>query len=281
MMRFFLFALLLANVVMLLVLQSFRPSGMEPERLALQQHAERVSVQARDKAAVPTAAPATTEASASAASSAPPTPTPSSAETSVLASAAAPASKAPAASTVPAAQVAKAPAAAPASASPPVSPVPAPKRAPGKCVEVGDFNAQVAGKFESALPQLALPVLPVKRVVQPSPSQIVMLPPQASEAAANRRVAQLREQGFKDVSVIRDGSVRRWGISLGVFSKPELADAQLAALKQAGVSDARIEEHPLNASRLAYQLVGLDQAGSDALKALLSGFAGAALRDCP
>ena len=39
---------------------------------------------------------------------------------------------------------------------------------------------------------------------------------------------------------------------------PELADAQLAALKQAGVSDARVEEHPLNSSRLAYQLVGLE-----------------------
>ena len=43
-MRLFLFALLLANVVMLLVLQSYRPPGLEPERLALQQHAERVTV---------------------------------------------------------------------------------------------------------------------------------------------------------------------------------------------------------------------------------------------
>jgi hypothetical protein len=157
----------------------------------------------------------------------------------------------------------------------------APRRAPGKCIEVGDFNAQTAAKFESALPQLSLPVLPVKRVVQASPSQIVMLSPQASEAAANRRVAQLREQGFKDVSVMREASARRWGISLGVFSKPELADAQLAALKQAGVSDARIEEHPLNSSRLAYQLVGLEADAGDGLRKLVSGFAGVTLRDCP
>ena len=104
---------------------------------------------------------------------------------------------------------------------------------------------------------------------------------QASEAAANRRVAQLREQGFRDVSVIRDTSPRRWGISLGVFSKPELAEAQLAALRQAGVSDARVEEHPLNTSRFAYQLVGLDDGSGDALKKLLAGFTGTALRDCP
>ena len=161
------------------------------------------------------------------------------------------------------------------------TPPPAPRRAPGKCVEAGDFTAQTAAKFESALPQLSLPVLPVKRVVQASPSQIVMLPPQASEAAANRRVTLLREQGFKDVSVIRDATARRWGISLGVFSKPELADAQLAALKQAGVTDARIEEHPLNSSRLAYQLVGLESTATEGLKKLLSGYAGTALRDCP
>ena len=247
-MRLFLFALLLANVVMLLVLQSFRPSGLEPERLALQQHADRVTLQAPVNGAASAAAP-----------SAPSAPTAS-------APAAATDSAAPAAPAVPA-------------TSPSLAP--SPKRAAGKCIEAGDFNAQTAAKFESALPQLSLPVLPVKRVVQASPSQIVMLPPQASEAAASRRVAQLREQGFKDVSVIRDASVRRWGISLGVFSKPELADAQLAVLKQAGVSDARIEEHPLNSSRLAYQLVGLDAPATDGLKKLLAAYAGAVLRDCP
>ncbi|MEO0316844.1 MAG: putative exported protein [Pseudomonadota bacterium] len=241
MMRLFLFALLLANVVMLLVLQSFRPSGVEPERLALQLHAERVSVQKAGKEAAPP--PISPSSPSSPSSSDPP----------------------PAAASVP-----KAPPAAM-----------APRRAPGKCIEVGDFNAQTAAKFESALPQLSLPVLPVKRVVQASPSQIVMLSPQASEAAANRRVAQLREQGFKDVSVMREASARRWGISLGVFSKPELADAQLAALKQAGVSDARIEEHPLNSSRLAYQLVGLEADAGDGLRKLVSGFAGVTLRDCP
>ena len=59
MMRLFLLALLLANVVMLLVLQTFRPSGLEPERLALQQHAERVTVQPPGKGAksVDTATP--------------------------------------------------------------------------------------------------------------------------------------------------------------------------------------------------------------------------------
>ncbi len=209
-MRLLLLALLMANVVLLLVLQSYRPSGLEPERLALQQHAERVTVQEPGK---------------------------------------------------------------------PLPPLP--PRAQGKCIEVGDFHASTAEKFEAALAQLSLPVPPVRRVLQAAPSQIVMLPPQASEAAASRRVAQLREQGFKDVSVIRDAGPRHWGISLGVFSKPELAEAQLAALKQAGVTDARIEEHPLNASRLAYQLAGLEGEAADGVKQLVSAFADVSLRDCP
>ncbi len=215
-MRLFLFALLLANVVMLLVLQSFRPSGLEPERLALQQHAERVTV------------------------------------------------------------------AEPGKPLPPLAPVSsAAQSAPGKCVEAGDFNAEAAAKFESALAKLALPALPVRRVVQAAPSQIVMLPPQASEAAAGKRVAQLRELGFKDVSLIRDAGPRHWGISLGVFSKSELAEAQLAMLKQAGVTDARIAEHPLNASRVAYQLPALEGEAADGLEKILSNFADVALRDCP
>ncbi len=250
-MRLFLLALLLANVVMLLVLQSFRPSGLEPERLALQKHADRVTVQAAGK------------------------PTPS----ATTLTSASPAAAGGSAAGTPGASIASIASSAPIAPASPLPPVPV--RAPGKCIEAGDFSAQTAARFEPALAQLSLPVLPHKRVVQASPSQIVMLPPQASEAAANRRVAQLREQGFRDVSVIRDASARRWGISLGVFSKPELADAQLAALKQAGVSDARVEEHPLNSSRIAYQLVGLDDGAGNALKKLLAGFSGTALRDCP
>ncbi len=234
MMRLFLFALLMANVVMLLVLQSFRPSGLEPERLALQKAADRVTVISPNAANA--AKPATSAAS------------PTMAAPAIL---------------------------------PTAPPAPKATRAPGKCVEAGDFTAQNAEKFEASLSRLSLPELPVKRVVTPPPSQIVLLPSQASEAAANRRVAQLRELGFRDVSVIRDASVRRWGISLGVFSKPELAEAQLAALRQAGVTDARIDEHPLNSTRLAYQLVGLGDDAMAGLKKLASGFAGIALRDCP
>ncbi len=218
-MRLFLFALLLANAVMLLVLQSYRPPGLEPERLALQQHAERVTVAEPGKPlpSLPSATSATS----------------------------------------------------------------APQPEPRKCVEAGDFNAQSAAKFEAALAKLSLPTPPVRRMVQAAPSQIVMLPPQPGEAAANKRVAQLREQGFKDVSVIRDAGARHWGISLGVFSKPELADAQLAALKQAGVTEARIEEHPLNASRVAYRLPALEGDHADRLKQVMSEFAGVGLRDCP
>jgi hypothetical protein len=110
---------------------------------------------------------------------------------------------------------------------------------------------------------------------------MVMLPPQASEAMAQQRVAQLKALGFKDVSVIRDEPARRWGVSLGVFNRLELAEARLSALRQVGVSDARVEEYPFNSARLAFQLGELDASTRVTVSGLLSGMAGVSLHPCP
>ncbi len=157
-------------------------------------------------------------------------------------------------------------------------------RAPGQpeaCVEVGDFSSQAAERFESQLARVTLPSLPQKRQVVPPPSNLVFLPPQANEAAAQRRLAQVRELGFSDVAVIREPVERRFGLSLGLFTSLGLAEARLKALREAGVTDARIEEHPLHSARYAYQLRGLDPTALSTLREVQSAFAGTALRDCP
>jgi len=155
-----------------------------------------------------------------------------------------------------------------------------PKPAP-PCLEAGEFTQAEANKFEATLASLSLPELPRKRLVLASPAQMVMLPPQASEAMAQQRVAQLKTLGFKDVSVIRDEPARRWGISLGVFNRLELAEARLSALRQVGVSDARVEENPFNSARLAFQLGELDASTRVTVSGLLSGMAGVSLHPCP
>ena len=153
-----------------------------------------------------------------------------------------------------------------------------PKQAP--CTEIGNFNSTVAAKFEARLARLKLPTLPAKQMVQPPTSSLVFIPPQPDEAGANRRLAQLRTLGFNDVSVVKEPASRRWGISVGLFSSGELAFAQLESLKKAGITDARIEEHPINSARFAYRLQGLAMDDKPELKAMLSDFPGVEIRSC-
>ena len=229
-MRLFFFLLLLANLAALLLMQAARDGGTEPERLARQVNAERVTV--IDPASRPTAATAAPE------------------KTSQAAAASAP-------------------------ATPPVT------AGAGGCVEIGDFNAMTAASFEQELSRLSHTGIPQRRVVQAAPSQLVYLPPQGGEAEASRRLAQLREMGFADSAVIRDEAARRWGISLGRFTRTELAQAHLEKLRAAGVNDARIGEYPANSTRYAYRLPGVDAASGARLAAAAANFAGVTMRRCP
>ena len=225
-MRLFFFLLLLANVVVLLITQAASDRSREPERLALQVNAARVTLDyASGK---PGAAP-------------------------------------------------------PVAAKPQPVPAAAPAPAGGStaaCIEIGDFNTQTAASFEQDLSRLSHTGVPQRRVVQAAPSQLVYLPSQGSEADANRRLARLREMGFADSAVIRDDPARRWGISLGRFTRTELADAHLQKLREAGVNDARIAEYPANSTRFAYRLAGVDSAGGARLAAAAANYPGVTMRRC-
>ena len=227
-MRLFFFLLLLANVLVLLVLQAVRDRGTEPERLALQVNASRVSL------------------------------IDASGRTAAAASTATPAPK-----------------------NPPPAPATLPNEAVSTCVDIGDFNTQTAASFEQDLSRLSHTGIPQRRVVQAAPSHLVYLPPLGSEAEANRRLAQLREMGFADSAVIRDDPARRWGISLGRFTRIELADAHLEKLRNAGVADARIVEYPANSTRFAYRLSGVNAAGGARLAAAAANYSGVTMRRCP
>lgn len=148
------------------------------------------------------------------------------------------------------------------------------------CIELGDFNTQTAASFEQQLAKLSSKPTPERRLVQAASSQQIFIPPQSSEEAANRRLAQLRTLGFTDSAVIRDDSARRWGISLGRFTRPELAEAHLDKLRAAGVTDARIGEYPLNTARYAIRVTLEDAESRDDLKALATKFGGLTLRAC-
>ena len=244
-MRVLFFVLLLANVAVLaLILKPLRPTGVEPERLAQQVNADRISV--IDPAAAAMQAAKERLARHRAAQER-------------------------------AAQQAPAPAAA---GTPPATDAAPAQLARAVCVELGDFSAQAAESFEPQLSRLSMTGIPQRRVVQPPPSYLVFLPPQATDAAAARRLAQLREKGFADTAVIREESPRRWGVSAGLFSKEELAMAQVEKLHKSGFADARMGEHPLNSTRFAYRLPGVTEAGATRLAAVASAYAGVTMRAC-
>ncbi len=217
-MKLVFFILLLANVVLLLVLQSARTPGIEPERIAAQLHPDRLTVIAQPPVAPQAAAPAPEDKAAAA--------------------------------------------------------------TPLACIDLGDFTARAAEEVEPPLAQVSPGVQPAIRLVQAPPQHIVYVPPQAGEAAAGRRLAQLREKGFADSAIIRDEPSRRWGISLGLFSRHDLAESHQQKLRAAGIADARVAEYPVNSARYAFRLDGLDGAAAGRLKALASGIAGVALRSC-
>ncbi len=148
------------------------------------------------------------------------------------------------------------------------------------CIEIGDFNTQTVASFEQQLAKLSSKPTPERRLVQAASSQQIFIPPLPNEEAANRRLTQLRGLGFTDSAVIREDSARRWGISLGRFTRSELAEAHLAKLKAAGVSDARIGEYPLNATRYAIRVSMEDAESRDEVKALATKFGSLSLRAC-
>lgn len=248
-MRALFFVLFLANVAVLaLIVQPLPPAGVEPERLTQQLNADRISVIDPTAAALQAAKErlerhrvAQERASQHAQA----------------------AQEAPRAGTPPAAADA-----------------PSSTLAKAVCVELGDFSAQAAESFEPQLSRLSMTGIPQRRVVQPPPSYLVFIPPQATDTAAAGKLAQLREQGFADSAVIREDSPRRRGVSVGLFSKEELAMAQVEKLHRSGFADARMGEHPLNSTRYAYRLPGVTETGATRLAAVASGYAGVTVRPC-
>ena len=148
------------------------------------------------------------------------------------------------------------------------------------CIEIGDFNTQTVASFEQQLAKLSSKPTPERRLVQAASSQQIFIPPLPNEEAANRRLTQLRGLGFTDSAVIREDSARRWGISLGRFTRSELAEAHLEKLRAAGVSDARIGDYPLNATRYAIRVSMEDAESREEVKALATKSGSLTLRAC-
>ncbi len=113
-----------------------------------------------------------------------------------------------------------------------------------RCLSLGPFTT-VAGA-EAARKSLERLGIAARRRAERDTSRRgfwVYIPPASDRKAARRTLARLKAAGVKDHLLVAAGPHRN-AISLGVFSRPELARRRLAAMREKGFP-ARIEPVPL------------------------------------
>lgn len=104
-----------------------------------------------------------------------------------------------------------------------------------QCVAVGPFKSKaVAEDFLASLTSLDVVAHLDIREVMDGASYWVHLPPEKGREAARRKLVGLQGRGIESY-IIPDGVLHN-GISLGVFSRLELAEARQAALSVEGLS---------------------------------------------
>jgi hypothetical protein len=148
------------------------------------------------------------------------------------------------------------------------------------CTEVGNFNRQEAGQFETKLAALALNAKVSKRPIKEVTTHIVYIPPLPDLESAEKKVGELRRLGITDYYIIQDNSPLRMGISLGIFKQEEAARDQLAKLNQRGVRSARIGARSFASTAVAFQLRDLDAPARENLGKLAATFPKSEIRPC-
>ena len=108
------------------------------------------------------------------------------------------------------------------------------------CLEWGPFSDAERTRALSDLESLQLGRLLTQRRIDVDGGWWVSLAPFATRAAADRRAAEVRQQGLSDVSVV-DAGRGQFAVSLGVFRTEAAARARAEAVVQQGVANARAE----------------------------------------
>lgn len=156
----------------------------------------------------------------------------------------------------------------------------APEAAPA-CLEIGDFASE--GQLERLRGKLAALKLSdrASELTQENPGWYrVYLPPAKSLAEAEDRAAQLREQGVRDLLILRDEGTLRYAIALGSFRDRELARKQLALLERRGIKGARVADNPTTVRATRVRIRGADAATAKQLEELQKDFPQQKVQPC-
>ena len=106
------------------------------------------------------------------------------------------------------------------------------------CLEWGPFSDSEKARALAELGPSGLGRLLTQRRIENSTAFWVYLPRSSNKGIVDKRVADLKAAGVKDVAVVDTGA-QRYTISLGAFRSEEAARAQAADLARQGVTDAK------------------------------------------
>ena len=106
------------------------------------------------------------------------------------------------------------------------------------CLEWGPFSDAERARARAELEPTGLGRLLTQKRVENTTTHWVFVPRLPNKAAAEKRAAELKAAGVKDLFVV-DSGPQRLAISLGAFRTEEAANAYVAELSRLGVADAR------------------------------------------
>jgi len=129
---------------------------------------------------------------------------------------------------------------------------PAPARQSVACLEWRAFSATDIGRAREVIAALRLGERVSEREVSVAASWWVHMPPQASQAALDRKVRELNELGVTDFFPITETGRWRYSISLGLFRTEEAARAHLAKLRAKGVRSATLSNREQRVTQTAF-----------------------------
>ena len=107
------------------------------------------------------------------------------------------------------------------------------------CVEWGPMSDADRTRAQTRLEPVDLGKLLTQKKVEVIANYWVFIPPLATKAAVDKRVAELKAEGVRDILPVELGP-QRLAISLGVFRTEEAAQARLAALQAQGIKTAKV-----------------------------------------
>ena len=158
------------------------------------------------------------------------------------------------------------------------APAPVPASVRATCVEWGSFGAGELARAQGALDRLALGARARRVEVSVTAGYWVFIPPMRSQAAMERKAAELRNLGIDEYFPILEPGRWRYAISLGVFRSEEGATRYLAQLRQMGVRSATVGEREQRMTQNAFVISEATDEESAKLADLRNEFPGSELR---